>query len=433
MNALANLDAERTVLGIALSDATRLHEAISYLRPDHFSSDSNRRIYAAMIELANAGRPVDIVSLSDMLGRRKQLESVGGAAYVSDLTTGIVPGSNISYHAAQIVDRARRRCLVAACQSAIHQAEDVRDETAACIASLNESLLSLEAQAYSTQAKHVREFLPDVLRELELQSAQQGLVGMPTGIAALDVATGGIRPGQLWVIGALPGRGKTALGAQIILANADAGTPTATFSLEMAHSEIAKRFLTARSRVSASRLHNPTCIGKPEWSELLDVAGSLADQPIWIDASSTLSIQELTARARLYIRRHGAKLIVVDYLRLVSAPGKELRERVGCVADALRELAKTEGVGVVLLSQLRRPEGGINARPNMIELKESGDIEAHAHVVLLLYMPLGVDGKPTGEEEIIIGKNRVGPVGSLPVFFDSKHLQFSDRQVEHCN
>ncbi len=124
------------------------------------------------------------------------------------------------------------------------------------------------------------------------------------------------------------------------------------------------------------------------------------------------------------------KLIVVDYLRLVDAPGRELRDRVGYVANALRQLAKSERVGVVLLSQLRRPEGGINARPTMLDLKESGDIEAHSHVVLLPYLPVTNDGRPTLEDELlIIGKNRNGGVGSLPVYFDEKRLQFFDRTV----
>ena len=142
----------------------------------------------------------------------------------------------------------------------------------------------------------------------------------------------------------------------------------------------------------------------------------------------SLKIQELLASARLFVRRHNVKLIVVDYLRLVEAPGRELRDRVGYVANALRQLAKSERVGIVLVSQLRRPDGGVNARPSMLDLKESGDIEAHSHVVLLPYLPVGDDGRPIPEEEmLIIGKSRNGGVGSLPIYFDEKRLQFFDR------
>jgi replicative DNA helicase len=161
---------------------------------------------------------------------------------------------------------------------------------------------------------------------------------------------------------------------------------------------------------------------------LAQTAAAVAECPIYVDDRPSLKIQELLASARLFIRRHGIKLILVDYLRLVDAPGRELRDRVGYVANSLRQLAKSERVGVVLLSQLRRPEGGINARPSMLDLKESGDIEAHSHVVLLPYLPVTEDGRPIPNEQmLVIGKNRNGGVGSLPVYFDEKRLQFFDR------
>ena len=162
--------------------------------------------------------------------------------------------------------------------------------------------------------------------------------------------------------------------------------------------------------------------------ELGEAAASIAEWPIYVDDRSTLKISELVASARLYIRHHGVRLFVVDYLRLVEGPGRDLRERISYVADSLRQLAKTERIGVVLLSQLRRPESGINSRPSMLDLKESGDIEAHSHVVLLPYLPVADDGKPVPEEQLlIIGKNRNGGIGSLPVYFDEKRLQFVPR------
>jgi replicative DNA helicase len=258
-------------------------------------------------------------------------------------------------------------------------------------------------------------------------------VGIPTGLHSLDLATGGIRPGELWTIGALPGRGKTALGVQVLLASGIAGLPAAAFSLEMQAVEIGKRFLAAKSHFSAGQLRNPHWIKRERWMELMESAAALTTMPIYVDDRSTLKIHELLASARLYIRRHRVKLIVVDYLRLVEAPGRDLRERVGQVADALRQLAKTERVGVVLLSQLKRPEGGINARPSMLDLKESGDIECHSHVVLLPYLPVSEDGTPIPDEQLlIIGKNRNGCIGSLAVYFDEKRLQFFERTNERA-
>jgi replicative DNA helicase len=192
--------------------------------------------------------------------------------------------------------------------------------------------------------------------------------------------------------------------------------------------EIGKRFLAAKSAIPAMQIRNPRMIAKERWLGLAETAAEVSTYPIYVDARPTLKIQELLATARLYVRRHGVQLITVDYLRLVDAPGRELRDRVGNVANALRQLAKSERIGIVLLSQLRRPDGGINAKPSMLELKESGDIEAHSHVVLLPYLPVGDDGRPIPDEQLLImGKNRNGGLGALPVLFDENRLQFLER------
>jgi replicative DNA helicase len=312
--------------------------------------------------------------------------------------------------------------------------EDPSVSTDECLQQIQESLLELEAASGRTTARHVKEFMPEVLRELKTQAANQGLGGMPTGLQPLDLVTGGIRRGELWTIGALPGRGKTAWGVQVALANGTAGTPTLAFSLEMHDLEIGKRFLAAKSSIPAMQIRNPRMISQDRWLGLAETAAEIAAFPIYVDARPSLKIQELLATARLFVRRHQVQLIVVDYLRLVDAPGRELRDRVGNVANALRQLAKSERIGVVLLSQLRRPDGGINAKPSMLDLKESGDIEAHSHVVLLPYLPVGEDGRPIPDEQfLMIGKNRNGGLGSLPVYFDERRLQFLDRTESSRN
>jgi len=266
---------------------------------------------------------------------------------------------------------------------------------------------------------------------LENRAKQEGLIGLPTGISELDQATTGVRPGELWVIGAMSGRGKTALGAQIALANGSKGNPVVFFSLEMTRDELGDRFLCNESTVSAARIRNPSFIDNDEWRELAECAGRLAEWPLFIDDSPSLTIQALLARARLCIRRFGCRLVIVDYLRLIKAPGRELREQVGNATDALRQLAKSEQVGVVALSQLARPrDRNINARPTMLGLKESGDIEAHAHVILLIHMP-AKKGEPSGDDQIIIGKNRHGPMGAIDVTSSKERLKFLPRESEN--
>jgi replicative DNA helicase len=430
---LRNEDAERTTLGCALLDKNCLYSVQPLLRSEDFSLDSHRRIYSEICELANNGKPVDVLSLTDVLIGKRQLEAVGGAEYLASLSQSVdselARVTNVEHYAGLIVDKSRRPRAHAAAQALLARTEDSGVSTAECLAGIQDSLLAIEAQsAGKSKARHVKDVLKDTLATLEKQSANNGVVGMPTGLHSLDVATGGIRECELWTIGALPGKGKTALGLQMLMACGQADIPSCAFSLEMQEIELGKRILAAKSHFSATQLRNPQCIKRDQWPAIAQAAANIAECPIWIDDSPSLTVIELLAKARLHIRKHKVKLIVVDYLRLIEAPGKELRERVGFVANAMRQLAKTEKVGVVLLSQLRRPHGGTNDYPTMLDLKESGDIEAHSHVVLLPYLPTGENGAAEPERKLlIIGKNRNGSPGHLPVYFDEKRLQFRDR------
>jgi replicative DNA helicase len=432
MHTLINETAEKTLLGCVLSDPLSLFRVLALVRPEDFALDSHRRIFRVAVELAGAGKPVDVLTVTNAFGTNGQLEAVGGVEYVADLSRYIEQDlarvTNVEHYAHLVVESSRRRRARSAAERLSSATEDPTISTDECLQQVQEALLEIEAASQKSAAKHVKDLMPEVMEELYRQAKNKGLVGMPTGLPSLDVATGGIRPGELWTIGALPGKGKTALGVQMILANSAAGIPTYAFSLEMHGLEIGKRFLAAQSTLPAMQIRNPQTIRGERWEELAEVAARIAKCPIYIDDRPTVKIQELLASARLYIRRHQVQLVVVDYLRLVEAPGRELRERVAYVANALRQLAKSERVGVVLLSQLRRPENGMNSRPTMLDLKESGDTEAHSHVVLLPYLPIAEDGGPKPEEQLlIIGKSRNGAVGSLPVYFDEKHLQFRVR------
>lgn len=324
----------------------------------------------------------------------------------------------------------KRSRMVAVCRRAIATAEDAAEDTNACLDYLQQGLIEIQSHSSSAKPTLVKEFIGDVIREIESQSVKAGLIGVPTGLPHLDEATTGIRPGELWVVGATPGCGKTALATQIALASAKLGHPAAIFSLEMTQQDLGARLLANESSVSASRIRNPKFITKDQWGEIANCTETLCKLPLHVDATPSLTIQEIVARARRFVRQDRCRLIVVDYIRLIKAPGKELREQVGNATDALRQLAKAEGVGVVALSQLARPTGkNVNARPTMLRLKESGDIEAHAHVVLLIHMPVKA-GRPTGEDEIIIAKSRHGPMGTIDVTFSRDRLQFMPRSVE---
>jgi replicative DNA helicase len=427
-----DLDAERTVLGCALSDEGSVYRILPRLDAADFGLDSHRRIYHAITELAQAGKPVDELTLVDALTAKQHLESIGGVAYITALSQKLEGGlarlTNVEHYTDMVLDKSRRRRVATAAQAALSAAADPATTTDDVVAGLEDSLLRVEATVGKALPRSHREILPDLLHELEFQSYNEGLIGLETGLHSLDVTTGGIRKGELWTIGALPGRGKSALAIQIALANGTKKIPTLFFSLEMSELEIEKRFLAATSQFAARQLRNPQAL-KPRLREVGEAIAAMSEYAIYIDSRASLTIQQLLASARLYIRRHGVKLVIVDYVRLVNAPAvRDLRERVGYVADALRQLAKSEQVAVCMLSQLRRPAGGINTKPSMIDLKETGDLECHSHVVLLPHLPTAENGTPMPEEQVlIIGKNRAGGIGELPVYFDTKRLQFFER------
>ena len=432
----ASLEAERAILGSILLDNRAYAEAAQSLTEDDFSLDSHRRLFRLMSELAGASTPIDLVTIVSELDRRRELATVGDAWYVSSLLDGVPDRPSIAHYLRIAKEKAFLRRLIRASEAAIVRASDGEKSTDVASALL-EAILEVEAQSQQSHALTAREFMPQVLQELQMEAQSGVLVGLPTGLDPLDVVTGGLRPGELVVIGtkapaaaAHASSGSslvpTAVASQIVVANAAAGHPVGVFSLEMSRWDLAKRLLASVTPVSASKIRHPSHITKDDWLALAQGAAEICDWPVWFDDAGTISVPQLLARARLLISRMKVKMVVVDYLQLVQVDAANIRERVGKVADALRQLAKAERVSVVLLSQLRRPQN-VNDLPTMLELKESGDIEAHAHLVLLLHAPIGQDGRPTGEDTIIIGKNRNGAKGPVPVMFSPHKLRFYPR------
>ena len=427
MNAFSKPEYERTVLASLLEYPETLAQAIARgLREEHFCDPANRALFAAISGLEATGRPVGYDTVISTL--RTQPEAKKLVMALDQVTEpGCLPRKDLDWHIDELRKIRQRALLTTKFKRVITIAEDPKETTQAVFEYAYEALLTSEDTSRPMQVAHPKEFMPCVLKNLEECAKSSGLIGLGTGIRELDEATTGIRPGELWVIGALTGRGKTALATQIACANASAGTSVAMFSLEMSKDELGCRLLSNTSTVSASYIRNPNLLRKEQWQTLISSADSIVHWPLYVDTTENLSLNVLLARARLYIRRYGCRLIVVDYIRMIDAPGREIREQVANVTNGLRQLAKSERVGVVALSQLSRPKDGkISTRPTMLNLKESGDIEAHAHVVLVIYMP-AKNGEPTGKDEIIISKNRHGPIGTIKVEFNRNRLQFMSR------
>jgi replicative DNA helicase len=425
----ASRDSEIAVLGAILLDNQAYWQASAEIEPADFTLDSHRRIYCRMVELAEAGKPIDYVTLTDQLGQHKEIETVGGVAYVTSLTDGLPRVKNIEQYVNILKDKSRRRMLINACTAGSAAAADEGTPTRVSMEMVQDALLELEANSKKIQTRPLIEFSDETFIELEeLRNSEAEVVGFSTGIPSMDEGTTGIRSGELWVVGGRPGDGKTSLALQIAGANAPYGARVGMFSIEMAKSEVLHRLWVKQSKIAAQKLRQPRFMSGEEWSKVRQAMSEVGTWPLYIDDSSALSISELAARSRLMIRRHGVGLILVDYLQIVDAPGKDERQRLTAISRALRMLAKEERVGIVALSQMARPsDKSMNRRPTKFDLKESGSLEADAHTVVLIFRPVDEFNQYNGEDELIIDKQRHGPRGIQPVFYNERLLRFEER------
>jgi replicative DNA helicase len=414
-----------TLFSALFCEPGAIDQAASLIRPEDFPQDDHRRAYSAMLELMQTGKPIDTAHVSAKLQERG-MTAIQADELIERLMDGAPIRAQIRNYCGLVRQSSRKRRLMAMAEAALTRARD-NVNTAQIIEALQSELWALQSDRPESGPVAARDVVPGFLDHLTARrNRSTELAGLSTGIPELDDFTTGLRPGETWIAGALPGRGKTAFGTQVAVDAANHGVPVLFFSLEMTTEELLCRILGNRFGVWQMRTLN---VSDKTFVEICEHAAGLGTLPLYVDDSSALSATELSARARTAVRERGIKLIVVDYLQLLQGPEREIRERVGNAANTLRQLAKDTGVPVLALSQLRRPPN-LNDRPNMTHLKESGDIECHAHTVLLLYSPLKVDtARPTGEDEIIIGKQRNGPLGTLPVVFDTRTLVFKPRIV----
>lgn len=420
---MSNLDAkdraESAILGSILLDPRLLYEC-GGMRPEYFANGDHAKIFSRMMELDAAGKPIDTVTLGDA--------GVSTSA-LSDIEMGSMERPSIQAYVDIVCDAAKRRYFKVACDNVLAKIDDPEIDTTALLSSQEELILRLLAAGTAKNAVHVKEVVPNVLNELSAQRRHRdALIGLTTGITSIDNLTTGIRPGEYWVIGAPPSRGKTVLGAQMVASNASQGIPCMAFTYEMTREQFVKRMLPNQSKVDAQTIRDFRFSNDEDEKKVENAGAEIAQWPFWVCDPEGMTAQELVAVAKLHIRRHGVKLVVVDYLQIIQGPG-DIRTRVGAVSNALRALAKSEKVAVVALSQLRRPADE-DDRPTMFHLKETGDIEAHAHAILLLYRPKGGDAGWTGKDELIIAKQREGVVGSEPVVLNDSRLWFVTREPE---
>ncbi len=436
----ASPDAERSILGGILLDNYLVNEATQGLLAEHFYLDSHRRIFQRMIDLNETAKPIEIISLSEELARHKELESVGGVAYLSSLTDGVPRRQSIEHYVRLVKDKALLRGLIHAANGMIAKALDQEDEAGEILDGAEADIFSLSEARISQDLMK----LSDIVRESfpggldSLYEAGRRITGVETHYTDLDDKTAGFQPSDLIIIAARPSMGKTAFAINIAenVAVMDQ-KPVAIFSLEMSKEALLRRMICSQSRVDSHKFRTGF-LGKEDLAKIRNGIDALLQAPMYIDDTPGISLTELRAKARRLKRQHGLEMIVVDYLQLMSATapgGKRYENRtqeVSAISRGLKAIAKELRVPLVALSQLSRaPEtrGTKDNEPKLSDLRESGSIEQDADVVMFIHRPEYYDrDNPDikGDANLIIGKQRNGPTDTVKLTYINQWTRFEN-------
>jgi replicative DNA helicase len=434
----ANIEAERSILGAILLDNLAYNQAAEHLKPEDFLLDSHRRIYSRMIDLSEASHSIDLITLCEELSRKSELETIGGAAYVSGLLDGVPDRPSIENYIKIVRDKSLLRSLIHTATAAIARASEQSDAA-------EEILNDTEAQIFQLSEKRIgRGFMgvQEIIREsfgsvdAFLQRGSR-ITGLETHYVDLDEKTSGFQKSDLIIIAARPSMGKTSFAMNIAenVAIEDRKT-VAVFSLEMSKEALLQRMLCSVARVDAHKFRTGS-LWQDDMRKITRAIEQLAEAPIFIDDTPGITISEMRAKARRLLQSKGSlDLIVVDYLQLMSGGGKRYENRtqeVSAISRGLKGLAKELAVPVVALSQLSRaPEsrGAGDHRPQLADLRESGSIEQDADVVAFIfreevYKP--DDPELDGVAELIIRKQRNGPTGTVKLAFLKSSTRFESR------
>ncbi|WP_022836376.1 replicative DNA helicase [Salisaeta longa] len=436
-------DVEMSVLGAMLLEREAIPKAIEILPEEAFYSAKHQKIYGAILSLFERGNPVDLVTLTEELKRRDAIDDIGGPYYLTELTTQVASAANVEYHARIIAEKSLLRQLIEKLTSLVGDAYEPGADAFELLDEAESEIFGISDTQMRRAAAPMNDVVKDTLEQLEAIHGQDtGITGVPSGFDALDRLTSGWQPSDLVIVAARPSMGKTAFSLACALNAAthpERQTGVAIFSLEMGAQQLAQRMLTSEARVDAHRARTGR-MKDDDWQRLARTAGRLSEAPIYIDDTPGLSVLELRAKCRRLKAEHDIGLVVVDYLQLMQASGKlrsgaNREQEIAHISRSLKGLAKELNLPVIALSQLNRAveNRGGDKRPQLSDLRESGSIEQDADVVSFIYRAerYGIttdnEGNPTeGRAEVIIGKQRNGPIGVAELAFVKKYARFEN-------
>jgi replicative DNA helicase len=425
-----DLGAEQSVLGSMLINKDAIADCLEVVRSVDFYRPAHELIYDAVLDLYGRGEPADAITVADELSKRGDLTRVGGQAYLHQLIQSVPTAANAGYYAEIVHERAVLRRLVEAGTRIVQMGYGQGE------GDIDDIVNRAQAEVYSVAEKRggedyhqLGELLNATMEEIEAAAGRTDeMIGVPTGFIELDNLTHGLHSGQMIVIAARPAVGKSTLGIDIARAAAiKHNMATAVFSLEMSRTEITMRILSAEATIQLQDLRKGLK-GQEQWNKLARVMGKISDAPLFIDDSPNMSLMEIRAKCRRLKQQHNLKMVIIDYLQLMSS-GKKVESRQQEVAEfsrALKLLAKELEVPVIAISQLNRgPEQRTDKRPQMSDLRESGSIEQDADLVILLHRDRS-DPERDGEADVIVAKHRNGPTADLVLAFQGHYSRFSN-------
>ncbi len=422
-----NDEAEQSVLGALLIDKDAITMVASFLRPEHFYNDAHQKIYESMLSLYETSKPIDLVTLTTLLKKKKVHEKIGGTGYLTELANFVPTASNIEHYALIVKEGFTKRALISAAGRVSEMAFAEEGE-------IKEILDRVESTIFSISQEHLRGGfiqIKDALAESfdrldELHKKGAGMRGISTGFFDLDNKLAGMQKSNLLILAARPGQGKTAFVlniAQYIATHEQ--TPVGIFSLEMSKEELVDRLLVSQADVDAWRLKTGR-LSEDDFSRLSEAMGELAEAPLFIDDTPGLSIMEMRTKARKLQLEQDVKVLIVDYLQLVD-PGKRFDNRVqevSMVSQSLKNLARELKVPVLAVSQLSRAVEARGSKiPQLADLRESGAIEQDADVVMFLYRP-EEEVKEETVVKLLVAKHRNGPLGEIDLLFRGDRIRF---------
>jgi replicative DNA helicase len=430
------LEVEKAVLGAMLIDGRAVGRAIELLDEEAFYHRAHGRIYAAMISLYERNDAVDQLTVSEELKRRGQLDEVGGVVYLTELAGGVASAANVEHHAKIVVERGLSRGLIEASSEISSRAYEGKADVHELLDWSEGRIFALSEKKLTQGFESIEVVLQETFESIERAHSQDSAVsGVNTGYADLNDITSGFQNSDLIVIAARPSVGKTALSLSFCCrAAVEHGVGVAFFSLEMSKMQLAQRLLCIQTGVDLLKLRTGR-LGEDDWIHLTRNVGRLAQAPIYIDDTPGITVLEARAKSRRLQRDHGIGMVVVDYLQLMSShENVQSREQeVSRISRGLKGLAKELNVPVLALSQLSRAsEARTDKRPQLSDLRESGSIEQDADVVMFIYRPdvyglKSPDGASLeGTAEIIIGKQRNGPIGSVHLMWNADSASFEN-------